>query len=87
MEHTGNNTAAQAAKVALGSDYSDTYELKSELDPKLSGSFTISLPTGKDHLQIGVVQHRLRNGVPLDQLDNVTASTDVMLSFLSVVVR
>lgn len=87
MERTGHNTAAQAAKVALGSDYSETYELKSELDPNMAGSFTISLPTAKEHLEIGVIQHRLRKGVALSELDNVAASTAVMLSVLSVVVR
>lgn len=87
MEHKGNNLAAQAAKVALGSEYSETYEIKSELDPSLCGSFTISLPTAKEHLEIGVIQHRLRKGVPLNELDSVTASAAVMLSTLSVVVR
>lgn len=87
MKAEGRDSEVQAAQVALGADYTETYTVASELNPELNGAITISLPTGREHLEIGIIQHRLRKGVSLNELDEVAASTVVMLSTLSVVVR
>ncbi|MDO8357319.1 MAG: hypothetical protein Q7U76_13090 [Nitrospirota bacterium] len=77
----------QAAQVVLGSQYEEVYDVQSELNPAHKGQVAMSLPTGRDQLEIGVIQHRLRKGVPLAELDEVSGSTAIMLAVLSVVVR
>lgn len=76
-----------AAKVALGVQYTQTFEVQSKKLPELKGRITVALPTQLDRMRIGVLQHALREGVPLEQLDMSTAGLAVMLSTLAVVVR
>ncbi len=64
-----------------------TITVASKQDPALKGDVTLILPSGADYIKIGIAQARLRGGVPLDQLDTVSAGVVVMLSTLSVVVK
>ena len=81
------NDRVAAAKVLLGTTYETTLDVASTMDPSLKGAITLSLPTGKDLARIAVIQHGLREGKPLDELDALSGGTIVALSTLSVVVR
>ena len=78
---------ARAGQVALGTEYTESFEVASKKIPALHGTITVAIPDGRDIMKIGVVQHRLRQGVPIEQLDTNTRLTVVMLSTLTVVVR
>jgi hypothetical protein len=75
------------AKIARGTSYETTVEVASTLNPTLTGSVTLSLPSGKDLARIAVIQHDLREGRPLEELDMLSGGTIVALSTLAVVVR
>jgi hypothetical protein len=79
--------AARAGQVALGTEYTESFDVASKIIPELKGSLTVAMPNGRDLMRIGVIQHRLRDGVPIEQLDINTRLTVVMLSTLAVVVR
>ena len=81
------NDGAAAAKVLLGTGYETTVDVASTLDPTIKGSVTLSLPSGKDLARIAVIQHGLREGRPLEELDMLSGGTIVALSTLAVVVR
>lgn len=82
-----HNDRAAAAKVALGTEYTETIEVQSELDDRLKGKITYSLPNGKEQARIAVIQHDLREGRSLEALDPLSGGLIVMLAQLSVVVR
>ncbi len=82
-----HNDRAAAAKVALGKEHEETIEVRSEQDPALTGAVTYSLPTGKDLMRIAIIQHDLREGRPLEALDNLSGGLAVVMSTLAVVVR
>ena len=82
-----HNDQAAAAKVALGNDYTQTIEVQSDKYPGLKGSITYSLPTGKDLARIAVLQHDLREGRPLEALDNLSGGLIIVMSTLAIVVN
>lgn len=75
-----------AAIVAAGTDYIDSFDLGDEVEESYRGHFRLCIPTAKDWVKIGIIQHRLREGVPLEELDSVAGSVVVMLSTLAVIV-
>lgn len=77
----------QAARVALGPNHLESVEVQSKLDPALKGTVTLSLPDGRDLMKIAVIQARMREGVPYEELDPLSRMTCTMLSTLAVVVR
>jgi|GEM_PF-5023017 len=83
---------AQAAKVALGTDVTETVSVTSDVFPELSGSITFALPDGRAILRMGLISAALRthpdSGVvtPIDDLDAQAAGFVVMLSTLAVAV-
>jgi len=78
---------ARSGQIALGIEYTESFDVSSKRVPTLQGTLTVAIPTGRDLLKIGVVQHRLREGVQIEELDPATRMTVVMLSTLAVVVR
>lgn len=82
-----SNQAAQAAKVALGTECTETFDVQSKVFPGLTGQITISIHDGRDLLKMGLIQHRLLEGVPLEELNAWTQATIQMLSTVAVVVR
>ena len=84
---TTENDRAVAAKIVLGTAYEKTIEVESHLVPTMCGSITFSLPSGKDLARIAILQHDLREGRPLDDLDVLSGGLMVALSTLSVIVR
>lgn len=82
-----HNDRAAAARVALGTALEETIEVQSEKFPELKGSITFSLPNGKDLMRIAIIQHDLREGRPLESLDNLSGGLAVVMSTLAIVVR
>ncbi|MCB0012895.1 MAG: hypothetical protein KDE34_13370 [Anaerolineales bacterium] len=77
---------SKAGQVMLGTQYTKTIVVESQLDPDLRGEVTFRMLTAKESMQAGLNQVQYRQGRPPEALDFYTNSMIMLLSHLELAV-
>lgn len=76
----------KAGQVMLGTQYTKTITVESQLDPTLKGDITFRSLTAKETMQAGINQVRYRQGSSPESLDFYTNTMIMVLSHLELAV-